>query len=279
MAQLVSIIGVSHSPYLPNIFRKYPDVPENDRKSFENYGHMRERLAQARPDVVVAIGTDHFNNFFLENMPAFIVGKCRQVSGPHPHELGEFDLPPYQASVDVNVAKALIRGGFNHGVDFAYSDKLYIEHSISIPMAYIRPEQDLPIVPIFCNVLAPPIPPAERFFQVGGTIRTLISELDPNLRVAVVASGHLSIDVGGPKMGTGAVDPDWDRRVVGLIRDGNVDAVLAEASWEQLHERGTVTPGFLNFVLLVGLAGGAKPSFAEVNVSDWHGSTPYLVWD
>ena len=34
MAQLVSIIGVSHSPFLPNIFRKYPDIPENDRKSF-----------------------------------------------------------------------------------------------------------------------------------------------------------------------------------------------------------------------------------------------------
>ena len=106
MAQLVSIIGVSHSPYLPNMFRKYPDLPENDRRSYENYQHMRERLARARPDVVLAIGTDHFNNFFLENMPAFIVGKCRRVTGPHPRELPEFDLPSYAADVDVDLAKA-----------------------------------------------------------------------------------------------------------------------------------------------------------------------------
>jgi protocatechuate 4,5-dioxygenase, beta chain len=279
MAELVSIIGVSHSPYLPNIFRKYPDVPENDQRSFENYQHMRERLAKAQPDVVVAIGTDHFNNFFLENMPAYIIGKCRQAIGPHPTELGEFNLPPYETTVDVDLAKAIIRKGFESGVDFAYSDNLYIEHSISVPLAYIRPEMDLPIVPMFCNVLAPPIPPAERFYQVGQTLGSILRGLDTDKRIAVVASGHLAIDVGGPNMGQGSVDPDWDRRVVEMIREGDVAAVMAEARWENLHARGTVTPGFLNFVLLVGMADGRVPSYAEVNVSDWHGSTPYLVWD
>ena len=124
MAQLVSIIGVSHSPYLPNIFRKYPDIPENDRKSYENYQHMRERLAKANPDVVLAIGTDHFNNFFLENMPPFIIGKCRQVLGPHPHELNDwqFNLPPYEAQVDADLAKSIIRRGYSRGVDFAFDD-------------------------------------------------------------------------------------------------------------------------------------------------------------
>jgi protocatechuate 4,5-dioxygenase beta chain len=279
MAQLVSIIGVSHSPFLPNIFRKYPDIPENDRQSFENFGLMRERLAASRPDVVIAVGSDHFNNFFLENMPAFIVGKCRQVEGPHPRERNDFGLPFYEAKVDVPFAKSLIRGGFCHGVDFAYSDKLYIEHSISLPMAYIRPEQDLPIVPVFCNVLAPPVPPAERFLQVGRAITSIVEEMPAQTRVAIVSSGHLAIDVGGPKFGKGSTDPDWDRRVVGLIRDGDTASVLEEATWERLHALGTVAPGFLNFVLLVGAAGGAKTSFAEVNISDWHGSTPFLVWD
>jgi protocatechuate 4,5-dioxygenase, beta chain len=279
MAQLVSLIGVSHSPFLPNIFRKYPDIPENDRKSFEHYGLMRERLAAARPDVVITIGADHFNNFFLENMPAFLVGKGRHVEGPHPRERDERNLPPYQAQVDVDFAKTLIRQGFEHGVDLAYSDNLYIEHSISLPMSYIRPEMDLPIVPVFCNVLAPPIPPAQRFYDVGQAINRIVSGLPETTRVAVVSSGHLAVDVGGPRYLTGSVDPEWDRRVVGLIRDGDVAAVLEEASWRNLHLRGTVTPGFLNFVLLVGIAGGARTSFADVFISDWHGSTPFFVWD
>ncbi len=80
-------------------------------------------------------------------------------------------------------------------------------------------------------------------------------------------------------MASGSVDPDWDRKVVGLIREGNTSAVLAEAEWENLHRRGTVTPGFLTFVLLMGMAAGAKPASAEVIVSEHHGSTPFLVWD
>jgi protocatechuate 4,5-dioxygenase, beta chain len=279
MAQVVSIIGVSHSPFLPNIFRRYPDIPESDRRSYENYQAMHDRLADAKPDVLIAVGTDHFNHFFLDNMPAWSIAKCPETTGPYPQEGEGFNLPPYKATVDVDLAKTLIREGFNKGVDFAYSDDAYIEHSISLPMAYIRPEMDLSIVPVYCNVLAPPIPPAQRFYDVGRAISSIVQDLPASTRVGVVASGHLAIDVGGPKMASGSVDPDWDRKVVGLIRDGDTAAVLAEAEWENLHKRGTVTPGFLSFVLLMGMASGAKPSFAEVIVSETHGSTPFLVWD
>jgi protocatechuate 4,5-dioxygenase beta chain len=279
MAELAAIIGVSHSPYLPAIFSRYPNIPENDRKSYENYQLMHERLAQARPDVVIAIGTDHFNHFFLDNMPAFVVGKGRTVRGPHPLELADRGIPAYAANVDQELAKTLIRQGFCKGVDFAFSDDLYVEHSICLPLAYIRPEQDLPIVPIYCNVLAPPVAPAQRFYDVGRAIGSIVAELPGSTRVGVVASGHLSIDVGGPTMGEGAVDPAWDQRVVRLIGEGDTGGVLAEAEWENMHKRGTVTPGFLSFVLLMGMAGSARPAMAEVNVSERHGSTPFLVWD
>ena len=139
---------------------------------------------------------------------------------------------------------------------------------------------DLPIVPMFTNVLAPPVPPAERFFQVGKAISSIVAELPGSTRVAVVSSGHLAIDVGGPHHGKGSMDPDWDRKVVEIIGEGDVDHLLEEASWQKLSALGTVTPGvLLNFVLLVGASGGAKTSYADANISDWHGSTPFLVWD
>jgi hypothetical protein len=40
-----------------------------------------------------------------------------------------------------------------------------------------------------------------------------------------------------------------------------------------------VTPGFLNFVLLLGLARGAPPSFTDTNFSESHGTTPFMAWD
>jgi protocatechuate 4,5-dioxygenase beta chain len=279
MAQIVSIIGVSHSPYLPNIFRQYPNIPENDRKAYENYQHMHERLAQAKPDVILAFGTDHFNHFFLDCMPPFVVGKGRITRGPHPNELADRGIPAYEALIDSNLAKCLIQQGYVKGIDFAYSDDLYVEHSISLPLGYIRPEMDLPIVPVYCNVLAPPVPPAQRFLDVGRIIGTIVDELPANTRVGVVASGHLSIDVGGPLWGEGSVDPEWDQRVVRLIGAGDTAGLLEEADWDNMHKRGTVTPGFLSFVLLVGMARGAKPAMAEVNISQRHGSTPFLVWD
>jgi hypothetical protein len=42
---------------------------------------------------------------------------------------------------------------------------------------------------------------------------------------------------------------------------------------------GNVTPGFLNFVLLMGLADGKAPSVSGVRFPKSKGSVPYVAWD
>jgi protocatechuate 4,5-dioxygenase, beta chain len=280
MGQLVEIIGVSHSPYLPALFARYPDIDEGTRQAYENYQRMREKLAAARPDVLIAVGSDHLNQFFMDNMPAFMVAKPPVVRGPVAGELDDFThMPSYQAEVDVELARTLIHGGFEQGVDFAYSDEFTMDHSWVLPLGYLRPEQDLPIVPISCNVIAPPIAPAQRFYDVGQAIRAVVDALPANRRVGVVASGHLALDVGGPRMASGSADPAFDCRMIELIAGGDAATVIREASWDRMREIGNVTPGFLNFVLLMGLARGAPPAFAEANFSDGHGTTPFMAWD
>ena len=46
-----------------------------------------QKLAQARPDVLIVVAGDHLNQWFMDNMPAFVVGKAPIARGPFPHEL------------------------------------------------------------------------------------------------------------------------------------------------------------------------------------------------
>jgi hypothetical protein len=41
---------------------------------------------------------------------------------------------------------------------------------------------------------------------------------------------------------------------------------------------GNVTPGFLNYVLLLGLAAQARPSFVQTHPCQ-HGTIPFVLWD
>ena len=95
-----------------------------------------------------------------------------------------FGIAPYSAEVEVDVAKQMLQLAPKMGVDFSFSDEFRIDHAFTVPLNFIRPEMDLPIVPIFTNVMAPPVPPAQRFYEVGKAIRRIIDELPLNKRVA-----------------------------------------------------------------------------------------------
>jgi len=190
-----------------------------------------------------------------------------------------FGIAPYRADVEVDVAKSMLQLAPKMGVDFSFSDEFRIDHAFTVPLNFIRPEMDLPIVPIFTNVMAPPVPPAQRFFEVGKAIRRIIDALPSNKRVGVLASGHLAIEIGGPKEGRSSSDPEFDRRMMNLVGRGDVENVIEEATWDRMMASGNVTPGFLNFVLLMGLADGKAPSVSGVRFPRSKGSVPYMAWD
>jgi protocatechuate 4,5-dioxygenase, beta chain len=278
MANLVEIIGISHSPNFPGQISG-PDPEPAIVEAARDYELMRQRMAGFRPDVLVVIASDHLNQFFMDNMPAFLIGKAPRAEGPFPHEVRTFGIAPYRTDIDIDVAKSLLELGPKMGVDFSFSDEFRIDHAFTVPLNFIRPEMDLPIVPIFTNVMAPPIPPAQRFYEVGKAIRTMIEELPSDKRVGVLSSGHLAIEIGGPKEGRSSSDPEFDRRMMDLVGRGVVETVIEEATWDRMMASGNVTPGFSNFVLLMGLANGKAPSASGVRFPKSKGSVPYMAWD
>src|ERR1700738_2126425 len=198
MAQIVTIIGITHNPFMPRMFQQ-PQQPPGAEKVKERIAMMRQKLTEANPDVLITIGNDHLHQFFMDNVPAFIIGKMGQYHGTFYDETREFGLPTCKLPGDLEVSDAIMESAFDRGVDFAYSNELTIDHSIVVPMIFVRPEMDIPIVPILTNCIAPPMPRAKRFYEVGKAIRAAIDSLSTNKRIGVLVSGHLSLEIGGPK--------------------------------------------------------------------------------
>ena len=278
MGKLVEIICVGHNPSLPQRFKdpeKYQGIPLLKQK----YEEMHQRLLEAKPEVLIVIGHDHINQWFMNNMPAFMVGKAPVAKGPMPWEEKRSGIPHYEVPIDSKVAKAIAEGGLKRHVDFAYSDEFTIDHGFTVPLTYVRPEQDLPIVPIFINVMAPPIPPVRRFYQVGEILRDIIEQdLPANLKVAVLVSGHLSVELGGPRLMNGPVDKEFDLRALDLFKRGDVPGLMSFMNPETLNSAGNFTAGTLDFVMAVGIAKGMAPMQSEGIFSSIN-THAFLTWD
>ena len=278
MAQIVSIIGITHNPFMPRLF-KQAQQPPGAVKVKERIAMMREKLAAAKVDVLVCIGNDHLHQFFMDNMPAFMIGKMEQYDGTFYDEEREFGLPKCKLQGDLDVSDAIMEGAFDRGVDFSYSNELTIDHSIVVPMMFVRPEMDIPIVPILTNCIAPPMPRAKRYFEVGKAIRAAIDSLPTNKRIGVLVSGHLSLEIGGPKMFEPRLtDPNFDANAVGWIVNGNIDAATEACTPQKMLQYGNMTTGYLNFIMMMGVANLAKPSYAE-GLDAGFPAIPFFSWD
>src|SRR4030095_12781353 len=227
MAQIVSIIGITHNPFMPRLF-KQPQQPPGAAKIKERIAMMRKTLAEAKPDVLICIGNDHLHQFFMDNMPAFMIGKMDQYDGTFYDEMREFDLPKCKLPGDVDVSDAIMEGAFDRGVDFSFSNELTIDHSLIVPMLFVRPEMDIPVVQFRTNCIAPPMPRAKRYFEVGKAIRGAIDSLRTSKRIGVLVSGHLSLEVGGPKQfERHLTDHNFGAAAVGWIVHGDIDGGAA----------------------------------------------------
>jgi protocatechuate 4,5-dioxygenase, beta chain len=278
MAQIVSIMGITHNPFMPRLF-KQPSRPPGCAKVEERIDMMRKKLEEAKPDVLVTIGNDHLHQFFMDNMPAFMIGKMDCYDGTFYDEIREFGLPTHRIPGDLEMSDAIMEGAFDKGVDFAYSNELTIDHSIIVPLTFVRPEMDIPIVPILTNCIAPPLPRPRRFYEVGQAIRSVIDALPTKKRVAIVVSGHLSLEVGGPRQfERKLMDPNFDASAVGWIAQGDVNGAVNHCSFDQLKQSGNMTHGFLNFIMMMGVAKANKPAYAE-GLDAGFPAIPFFRWD
>src|SRR5207247_3974267 len=127
----------------------------------------------------------------------------------------------YDVPVDEPLGRYLHEAGLGQGFDLAVTQEFTIDHSIIVPLHFLSPAMQRPIVPIWINGIAPPLPLSKRCFALGAMMRQATEAWPTKARVAILASGAISGDIGGPRAldGQPLAPPDeaWVRPVVGRM--------------------------------------------------------------
>ena len=280
MATVVAVIASTHHPF----YYRASTATGEDRPPFADewvrkIEAFRETLTRARPDVLVMVGSDHFHQLWLDNMPQFLVGKAPFYDANWYNEEREFGLPRMLLKGQEDLSAHILREGLDAGFDLAFSNELRIDHSITCPIITLRPEADLPIVPIYTNIFAPPLPQPKRFVQLGETIREIVESWPPTCGwpSSAPATCRWSWAARGSSARTGP-DPEFDRRAVEWIATGDLDGCLSEVTLDSLHAPGNATHGFMDFMLMMGVAGaGAKADYVDT-LDLFHTMEAYFTW-
>ncbi len=272
VAEIVGAFGVPHTPVFPFFVKR--DGPDSEIARF--FKALTNELVALKPDLIVMFDTDHLNTFFLDNLPVFAVGVTDTFKGPNdePREVPDYtikSLPDFAA----HVRKTGIEAGFDLGLVQEFT----VDHSVVVPLHFMTPQMQIPVVPIFINGHVPPLPKAQRCFELGRTVKRAIESWPKPLRVVTMGSGSFSLDVWGPRIAPGrsdgVPDPDWAKRICELLEQMQVPTLIGEATETQMLKAGNVGGELLNWIAMLGTIGERKPEFVKPQMANGHA---YAVW-
>jgi aromatic ring-opening dioxygenase catalytic subunit (LigB family) len=278
MAEIVGVIGVTHNPLMWASLRA--GTPPDLADVAANFDRMQAHVAGLHPEVIVMVASDHFHMLMMANMPAFLIGKAPEMRAGHPNEQRAFGLETTMVAGDPELGAHLLGGAdLANDFDFSFSDEPWLDHSFLVPLLFLTPGLDIPVVPVFSNCNAPPIPVAARFAALGTYLADAIASFPAARRVLVVGSGHLAHELGGPRQFLGeSPDPDFDEKAVSWMARGDVEGAVASTSFLRLTEAGNESYQFLNFITCLAAGGGRPAVFAEGTPTRF-GNLPFFSWE
>src|SRR5262249_55037965 len=128
------------------------------------------------------------------------------------------------------------------------------------------------------NCTVPPIPTPERAYHVGATLRDMLHTYQGDERIAVLATGGLSHEPGGPRYFW--VDQDFDLWFMDMLKKGDHEALLRECTLESVEEAGSGgTAELLAWMLVLAFTVGPADVLAYMPAIDWRSGTGMVVWD
>jgi 2,3-dihydroxyphenylpropionate 1,2-dioxygenase len=219
--EIVLAIACSHAGLIET--RREMAAPEQSGRYFQAADLLRKQVAEAAPDAIVIVGTDHMKAWTLAGgVPATAIGV-----GPIAHGLGDAGVAPRDIPINQEFAARLLCEFVEAGGSLAFREDVPIDHSFVLPLDLFDPDGDVPIVPITQNCNVPPRPTMQASYRFGQELRS--AGRDVPGRVVVVATGGLSHWVGNEERRAfmdrtpGTRLPDLHRHPVGLEETGPVN--------------------------------------------------------
>jgi hypothetical protein len=202
---------------------------------------LKDRLAEHKPDVILFIGDDEDEIIHADNRPAILVytgSDCpivpRALKDPDDIVARESNWQwgsrpgtyPVASNLCHNLLVSLIEQDFDVAHSAGFNSEKGMSHGFGFLYERLMPERVVPIVPLILNVHWPPNQPTpRRFWSIGRAARRAVESWPRDLRVAVIATGGLSV---------GRLDEELDRRLLEALRTHDVETLSAlPAGWRQ----------------------------------------------
>jgi aromatic ring-opening dioxygenase catalytic subunit (LigB family) len=187
--------------------------------------------------------------------------------------LGRYRIPGHPA-----LARHLVTEGARRRLALAYLRRMEFDDGISVPMHYLNPGGRIPLVPVTMNCTVPPIPTPERAYHVGTVLREVLRAYPGDERIALIATGGLSHEPGGPRYLW--VDEAFDRWFLGLLEKGDHAALLRECTLERMEAAGSGgTAELLAWVLVLAFTAGPAEVLAYMPAVAWRTGTGMVAWN
>lgn len=241
---------LSHAPGITG----RADLCENTAKRDEFYAaldNQRKEIEATGAEALIVIAAEHFANFFMNNMPAYCIGIGEQYAGPieDPEWLKiEKTTVPGAPDLGTRITREVM-----NTVDVAYAEEWKFDHGIMVPLHFLTPAYDLPIIPVNINCQGPPLTPLPRAWAFGEALRRACDAVPE--KIAIVGTGGISHWPATPD--SGKINEEWDRDFLDRLMRNDKAALLDYSDTDTYRDAGQGGFEIRTFIAIAAAAGGA----------------------
>ncbi len=239
----------SHAPGITG--RKERAEPRLRDAFYGAFDRMRVALEAAKPDAIIVVAAEHFANFFMNNMPAYCIGMADRYTGPIEDEAW-LGIKRHEVPGNRDLSERLIKHVL-HDVDVAYAEEWQFDHGIAVPLHFLTPRYDVPVIPANINCQGPPLTPLHRAWAFGAALRKACDALPE--RIALIGTGGISHWPATPD--SGKIDETFDREFLAKWLVNDKAALLAYTDAQTYRDGGQGGFEIRTFIAVAGACEGA----------------------
>ena len=240
--------ATSHAPGITAWANAAP--AEQKERVYSAFDRLRRELDASATETLVLLTSEHWANFFLDHIGAFCVGRSESYRGPIEPWL---QISKAEIRGDPGLATELLEASYDSGVEPSFAYELEFDHGTMVPLHFLTPRMDRPVVPILFNTLAVPQPSARRCLELGRVIGRVAAR--SGKRIGLIATGGLSHDPG--ERNHGIINSHFDHAFMTAMANGNAEK-LGRITRSELAAAGAGAFELLSWIALAGALGGRK---------------------
>lgn len=213
-----------HAPGMTG--RPHLAEPAQYQRLLAAFDRQRRAIRDAGAQALVIVSSEHFANFFMDNMPAYSIGMADFYDSPI-EDPAWLKVPRVRVPANPGLSLRIIEEVM-HSVDVGYAQEWKFDHGVAVPLHFLTPQYDLPVVPVNINCQAPPLTPLHRVWEFGRALRRAIDRAPE--RIALVSTGGTSHWPCTPD--TGKINFAWDQQFLERVLHTRKDELLSYVDGE-----------------------------------------------